>query len=56
MPATEKAAQFDTGQADEKFLIVNESKANGLGSPVGYLRQQIARTSAMKSATCFPNF
>ena len=36
MPATEKAARFDTGHADEKFLIVNESKTNGVGTPVGY--------------------
>ena len=34
--ATEKDAQFDTGHADEKFLIVNESKTNGVGAAVGY--------------------
>ena len=36
MPATEKAARFDTGHADEKFLMVNESKTNGVGTRVGY--------------------
>jgi primary-amine oxidase len=33
---TEKAAQFDTGHASEKFLVVNESKANGVGNPASY--------------------
>lgn len=36
IPATEKAAQLDTGHSDEKFLIVNESKTNGVGTAVGY--------------------
>lgn len=36
VPATEKSARFDTGHVPEKFVIVNESKKNGVGNPVGY--------------------